>query len=120
VMMPVIAHNLFEMMQILIGSISAFTLKCVRGIEANKEKAEGWLSKNPILVTALNPWIGYAAGAELVKEAMERDLSIRDVATEKAKAGELMHRVKNRPISVDEVNALWADLRSLTEGGINE
>jgi fumarate hydratase class II len=120
VMMPVIAHNLFEMMQILIGSISAFTLKCVRGVEANKEKAEGWLSKNPILVTAINPWIGYVAGAELVKEAMKRDLPIREVATEKARAGELMHRVENRPISEDEVNVLWANLRSLTEGRIHE
>jgi fumarate hydratase class II len=120
VMMPVIAHNLFEMMQILIGSISAFTFKCVRGVEANKEKAEGWLSKNPILVTALNPWIGYVAGAELVKEAMKRDLPIREVATEKARAGELMHRVENRPISEDEVNVLWANLRSLTEGRIHE
>jgi len=72
----------------------------------------------PILVTALNPLIGYVAGAELVKEALGRDLSIRDVAVEKAKAGELMHRAENRPISVDEIEVIWANIRSLTEGGI--
>jgi fumarate hydratase class II len=118
VMMPVIAHNLFEMIQVMIGSISSFTLKCVRGIRANREKTEAWLSKNPILVTALNPLIGYTAGAELVNESMLRDLSIREIATEKAKAGELMHSVENRPISVEEIDTLWANLRALTEGGI--
>ncbi|HLE14697.1 MAG TPA: aspartate ammonia-lyase, partial [Anaerolineales bacterium] len=63
VMMPVIAHNLFEMMQVTIGSVRAFTENCVRGIVANRGKAQGWLGKNAIVVTALNPVIGYAAGA---------------------------------------------------------
>jgi fumarate hydratase, class II len=57
VMMPIIAHNLFEMMQVMIGAINAFTEKCVRGLQANREKAEGWLAKNAIVVTALNPWL---------------------------------------------------------------
>jgi fumarate hydratase class II len=106
------------MMQVMIGSISAFTLKCVRGIQVNKDKAEAWLAKNPILVTALNPLIGYAAAAELVKEALTQDSSIRELAIEKARAGELIHREEKRPISEQEIQALWADLRSLTEGGV--
>ncbi len=68
VMMPIIAHNLFEMEHVLIGAINAFTTKCVVGITANREKATGWLAKNAILVTALNPVIGYLKGAEVAKE----------------------------------------------------
>ena len=55
VMMPVIAHNLFEAMQVTIGAVTAFTEKAVRGLTANREKAEGWLGRNPIIITALNP-----------------------------------------------------------------
>ena len=53
VMMPIIAHNLFEMMQVMIGAVNAFTERAVKGVTANREKAEGWLSKNAIIVTAL-------------------------------------------------------------------
>jgi fumarate hydratase class II len=118
VMMPVIAHNLFESMQVIIGAINAFTEKCVRGLQANRSKAEGWLAKNAIVVTALNPLIGYAAGAALVKEALARDLAIREVAVEKAAAGMLKHRDEDRPVSVVEITAALDDLRRLTEGGI--
>ena len=41
VMMPIIAHNLFEAMQVMIGAVRAFTEKCVKGIAAQREKAEG-------------------------------------------------------------------------------
>ena len=118
VMMPVIAHNLFEMMQVTIGAVKAFTEKCVRGLEANREKAEGWLEKNAIVVTALNPVIGYAVGAQLVKEALSRGTTVREVAVEKARAGELVNREEDRPVTVEEVEAALGDLRRLTEGGI--
>ena len=118
VMMPVIAYALFEEMQITIGAVRAFTDKAVRGLEANREKAEGWLEKNAIIVTALNPLIGYTQGAALVKEALKRNLTIRTVAQEKAKAGELKHRDEDRPVKVDEIDAVLKDLRKLTEGGI--
>ncbi len=48
VMMPIIAHNLFEMMQVMIGAVQAFTDKCVVGLKAKPEKAEGWLARNAI------------------------------------------------------------------------
>ena len=118
VMMPVIAHNLFEMMQVMIGSIAAFTMRCVRGISANREKAEAWLAKNAIIVTALNPLIGYDEGAKLVKESSERGLSIREIALEKAAAGELMHKADQRLINVEEIEGALLNLRDLTEGGI--
>lgn len=118
VMMPIIAHNLFEMMQVMNGAVSAFTEKCVRGLRANQEKAEGWLARNAIVITALNPVIGYAAGATLVKEALARNLSIREVAVEKAQAGELTHQETGRAVSVEEIENALSDLRKLTEGGI--
>ena len=118
VMMPIIAHNLFEAMQVMIGSVRAFTKRAVRGVTANPEKATGWLAKNAIVVTALNPVIGYAQGAALVKEALKRDLTIREVALEKARAGELKHRDQELPVTVEEIEAALNDLRRLTEGGI--
>ncbi len=120
VMMPVIAHNLFEMMQVTIGAVEAFTEKCVVGVKANREKAEGWLARNAIVVTALNPVIGYLAGASLVKEALATHRTVGEVAEEKARAGELRHVQEGRPVTVDEIRAALSDLRKLTEGGIVE
>jgi len=118
VMMPILAHNLFEMMQVMIGAITAFTERAVRGVTANREKAEGWLAKNAIIVTALNPVIGYAQGAALVKEALAKNASIRELAVEKARAGALKHRDEERLVTVAEIEAALSDLRKLTEGGI--
>ena len=118
VMMPVIAHNLFEAMQVMIGSINAFTQKCVIGITANREKAEGWLEKNAIVITALNPLIGYSAGAALVKEALANNASIKKIAVEKARRGELKHLDSQEKLSPEQVEAALTNLRILTEGGI--
>ena len=107
VMMPIIAHNLFEMMHITIGAVNAFAQKCVVGVEANVEKAEGWLSKNAILVTALNPIIGYLKGAEVAKKAMASNRSILDVVVELGYMSE------------DEARAAL-DARKMTEGGITK
>jgi fumarate hydratase class II len=119
VMMPVIAHDLFEMMQIVIGSVMAFTDYCVIGLQANAEKATGWLAKNAILVTALNPLIGYLKGAEIAKAAMARNVTIRKVCEEKIAAGELIHKDSGQPVKIDEIDAVLGDVRQLTEGGIH-
>ena len=118
VMMPIIAHNLFEMMQVMIGAVRAFDEKCVQGITANREKAEKWLSRNAIVATALNPLIGYLEAAALVKDAMKRSVSIRQVAAERIEAGELKHKDEDRLITINEVDNTLGDLRRLTEGGI--
>jgi fumarate hydratase class II len=118
VMMPIIAHNLFEMMQVMIGAVNAFTDRAVKGVTANREKAEGWLSKNAIIVTALNPVIGYAQGSALVKEALAKNVSIKDLAIEQANAGTLKHRDEDRPVKAEEIESALSDLRKLTEGGI--
>jgi fumarate hydratase class II len=118
VMMPIIAHSLFEAMQVIIGAVHAFTEDAVRGLTANREKAEGWLAKNAIVVTALNPVIGYAQGAALVKEALKKDMAIRELAIEKARAGLLKHRDNEEPVSADEIEHALNDMRHLTESGI--
>lgn len=118
VMMPVIAHNLFESMQVMIGAVGAFTDKCVSGLQVNQEKAESWLARNAIVVTALNPLIGYSQGASLVKESQLRQATIAELAIEKAIAGELRHRDGEQPVSVEEIRSALADMRRLTEGGI--
>jgi fumarate hydratase class II len=105
VMMPIIAHNLFEMMHVMIGSVNAFTEKCAVGLIANRAQAEGWLAKNPILVTALNPVIGYAKGAEVAKKALADNRSIREVVVELGY------------LTADEADRLL-DARQMTEGGI--
>ncbi len=105
VMMPIIAHNLFEMMHVLIGAINAFTTKCVVGITANREKAAGWLAKNAILVTALNPVIGYLNGAAVAKEAMATGKTIKEVVVEKGL------------LTAEQVDELL-DVYKMTEGGI--
>jgi fumarate hydratase, class II len=118
VMMPIIAYNIFSMMQVMIGSITAFTQKCVVGLQANREKAEGWLAKNAIVATALNPLIGYAASAALVKEALKRNVTIREVALERAAAGELKHSQNGSLITPEEIDEALKDLHRLTHGGI--
>ena len=118
VMMPIIAHSLFEAMQVIIGSVSSFTEFAVQGLTANREKAEGWLARNAIVVTALNPVIGYSQGAALVKEALKKDMSIRDLAIEKAQAGLLKHRDNDDPVGTEEIEHALNDMRRLTESGI--
>jgi fumarate hydratase class II len=105
VMMPIIAYNLFQSMDIIINAVNAFTDKCVLGIQANAEKAHGWLAKNAILVTALNPVIGYAKGAEVAKEAMNTNRTVREVVVEKGY------------LTPEEADKLL-NVRALTEGGI--
>jgi fumarate hydratase class II len=119
IMMPVIAYNLFEMMQITIASVQIFTERAVHGLTANQEKAEGWLALNPSVVTALNPLIGYNQGAELVKEAAARGLTIRAIAVEKAKAGALKHVESDQLVTSAEIEAaLIGQFHPAKTGGI--
>lgn len=105
VMMPIIAHNLFEAMHVMIGSVNAFTEFGVRGLVANRERAEGWLARNPILVTALNPIIGYQKGAEVAKKSMAENRSIKEIVVELGY------------MKAEDVDKAL-DARQMTEGGI--
>ncbi len=94
-------------MDIITNAVNAFSEKCIQGLRANPEKAHGWLAKNAILVTALNPVIGYSKGAEVAKEAMQSNRTVREVVVEK---GYLTEGEADRLL----------DVRSLTEGGIQD
>ncbi|MBI9048322.1 MAG: aspartate ammonia-lyase [Anaerolineaceae bacterium] len=118
VMMPIIAHNLFEMMQVMIGSIQAFTEKCVVGIQANTQKTSFWLEKNAIVITALNPLIGYAAGASLVKEAVQKDQSVKIIALEHVSTGDLLNVTDGSPVTEQEIQNALKNISALTNGGI--
>jgi fumarate hydratase class II len=120
VMMPILGHNLFEMMHVTIGAVRAFTERAVAGLEANSVKATAWLEKNAILATALNPLIGYGSAAEMVKEALREDRTLREVALRRAAAGDLRRRDQPEvKVTVAEIEAALKDVRKLTEGGIH-
>ncbi len=120
VMMPVIAHNLFEMMHVTIGAVRSFTARAVRGLQANAGRATGWLERNAIVATVLTPLIGYAAAAALVRQAIDQNRSIRELAAEQAAAGHLTSiDASGRKVTVQEVQQALGDLRALTDGGIH-
>jgi fumarate hydratase, class II len=118
VMMPVIAHNLNESIHLTIHAVRIFSEKCVRGLQANRQKAEGWLEKNAIVATALNPIIGYSATAKLVSETAASDRTVRKLALEKAAAGELQHLSEKRLVTPQDIESALSNFRRLTEGGI--
>lgn len=105
VMMPMIAHNLNEMMTVMIGAVRAFTEKLMADLAVNRERTESWLQRNPILVTALNPVIGYNNGALVAKKALAEGKSVREVVLELG----LMDAA--------ELDAAL-DARAMTEGGL--
>ena len=83
VMMPVIAYNLLNSLYILTEGLRTFGTRCVAGITANVERCRAYYEHNPVIATALSPHLGYLKTAELVKEAYERSISIRELVLEK-------------------------------------
>ena len=83
VMMPVIAHNIMFTEIILTSTISTLTTRCVAGIEADAAMSNHWLERSPALVTALAPKIGYAEAAKLAKEALAKNVTVRQLVQEK-------------------------------------
>ena len=79
VMMPVIAWNALLSSTILREGITVFRTRCVDGITANEDRARELLDRSTALATALSPYIGYAATAELAKESVKTGQSIRDL-----------------------------------------
>ena len=105
VMLPVIAYNLLQSVQLLaIGSRNLADL-ALAGFSVNRERLQDALARNPILVTALNPIIGYEKGAAIAKRAYKEGRSILEVAEEMT------------DLDRAELTRLL-DPKSLTEGGI--
>jgi len=83
VYMPVIAYTLIQSIDLLTGAINSFNDNCVVGIEANEAQIAHYLSRSLMLVTALNPHIGYDNAADVAKTAYKEGKSLRQVAIEK-------------------------------------
>jgi len=105
VMMPVIAHNLLFSMLILSNATQVLAERCVEGIEADAAQCAHWLERSPALVTALAPKIGYAEAAKLAKEAVAKNMTVRQLVKEKG-------LLKGKEL--EEV----LDLRAMTELGV--
>ena len=82
-MLPVMAHSLLESIELLTSGTAVFDQKLISQLEANTEKLEENIQKNSILVTALVPLLGYDKAAEVAKEAMSQNKTIKEVLIEK-------------------------------------
>ena len=82
VMLPVIAHNLLESIKLLSGAAVLLADKAIATFKVKEKQLELALSQNPILVTALNPIIGYLKAADIAKKAYKQGRPVLDVAEE--------------------------------------
>lgn len=78
VFMPVIAYNFLQSCRLLSDALRSFRLNCVCGIRANKEKMHENLHRSLMLVTALNPYIGYENAAKTAKKAYKENISLKE------------------------------------------
>jgi fumarate hydratase class II len=82
VMLPVIAYNLLQSLELLAIACRNLADHAVAGVKLNRERLQAALERNPILITALNPVIGYEKGAAIAKKAYAEGRPILDVAAE--------------------------------------
>ena len=106
VMLPMIAYNLLQSIEILANVSVLLADKAIAGFKVNTARVKEALDKNPILVTALNPVIGYEKGAATAKQAYKEKRPIMDVALE------------TTGLSKEELKKLL-DPMTLTKGGIH-
>ena len=85
VMLPVIAYNLLKSLNILSNAMSILGYKAIKTFKVNKTTIQESLEKNPVLVTALSPVIGYTKAAEIAKKAYKERRSLIEVALEETK-----------------------------------
>ncbi|MFC4307504.1 class II fumarate hydratase [Steroidobacter flavus] len=104
VMLPVIAYNLLQSIDLLANAARSLADSAVAGFTVNEQRIGEALNRNPILVTALNPVIGYEAGAKIAKEAYATGRPIKDVAAEHTQLS-------------DEELSKYLDPRELTKAG---
>lgn len=82
VMLPLVAHNLLESIKILGNAANNFADRSVKGFRVKEDHIKKMVGKNPILVTALNPLIGYDKAAKIAKKAFAEDRAVMEVARE--------------------------------------
>jgi aspartate ammonia-lyase len=83
VMMPLMAFEITFSIEILKNFLPVVVEKCIRGIEADRERCEEYYVSSPSLATALNPIIGYAAAAEIAKESAKSGKPIPELLRER-------------------------------------
>ncbi len=105
VMMPLIKHNVLQSITILGNAAGLLAEKAVAGFTVNRERIDDLIERNPILVTALTPVIGYDKAAQIAKRAYAEGRRVKDVAAEMTDLG---------PEELDRL----LDPRAMTEGGI--
>jgi len=84
VMMPVMAYDLLDSIELLIAGVRNFTERCVKGIEANREKTGALVEQSLAMATPLATEIGYDRAAAIAKEAFATGRTVREVAIEKS------------------------------------
>ena len=107
VMLPMIAYNLLQSIEILSNVARALGDSCIAGFKVNEDNLKTALDRNPILVTAMNAVIGYDKGASIAKQAYKEKRPVKDVARE------------NTDLSDADLDRLL-DPAKLTEGGIQK
>jgi fumarate hydratase, class II len=107
VMLPVVAHNVLESVRLLANASRNLADRSVSKIKVNVANVTDKLEKNPILVTALNPLIGYDLAAKIAKKAYAENRSLKDVAREMTE------------LSDDELNKALDPIQ-MTKGGFTE
>jgi fumarate hydratase class II len=107
VMLPVVAYNLLQSIELLANASRALADTAIAGFTVNEARLSDALERNPILVTALNPVIGYEKGAAVAKKAYAQGRAIRDVAADET------------DLSDERLKALL-NPAELTKGGIKE
>ncbi len=105
VMLPVVAYNLLQSIELLANASACLADKAIAGFRVNSDNVNRALFRNPILVTALNPVIGYEKGAAVAKRAYAEGRPVKEVAKEMT------------DLSDEELDRLL-DPAALTEGGI--
>ena len=105
VMLPVVVHNLIQSIETLANASVCLADKAIAGFTVNTDNINRALDRNPILVTALNPVIGYEKGAAVAKKAYKDGRPVKDVAREMT------------DLTDEELDRLL-DPAALTEGGI--
>jgi aspartate ammonia-lyase len=83
VMMPVIAWNAIHASTILRGAMTSLRSRCVDGIQADAARCRELLDRSTAVATALSPYIGYAATAEVAKESVRTGRPVRDLVIER-------------------------------------
>jgi len=107
VMLPVIAYNMLQSLTTMANAVRLLADKAIANFTVNEERLSAQVGRNPILVTALNPVIGYELGAKIAKRAYAEDRTVKEVALEMTS------------LSAEELDRLL-DPRALTEGGIRQ